>query len=213
MKKFLSTLLAAVMFSSAVRASSVEVFPNGFLDLQKAGTAANLPTTSPVPPDGGTFSEYYATDTGALYVWNPSTAAWVQQGSAAPLAETALFTAPNLTRTYLLSAVAGFVVTLPAATGSGNSLSFVVKTTLTSGAYEISCAGSDTMGGTIIASKSTTSTPYQATAGTTVNVTLTNATVGAGIKGDRVVLKDVAAGLWEVEGTTWVTGTVATPFS
>ncbi len=59
----------------------------------------------------------------------------------------------------------------------------------------------------------TTPTPYQATLGTTVNVSLTFTTVGGGIKGDNLVFTDVAPNVWEVQGTTWVTGTVATPFS
>lgn len=190
-----------------------EIFPNSYKDIVQAGLDANKPTTPNVPPDGSGFTFYYATDTGILYVYDPKAAAWVTRSPGSPQTYTAAAAPANATQTYLVSAVAGFTVTLPAATGTGNRLKFVVKTTLTSGSYEWSCSGSDTMGGTIIASKSTTPTPYQATAGTTVNVTLAFTTVGAGLKGDVVEFQDIASGLWNVQGHTWVTGTVATPFS
>lgn len=178
------------------------------------GLAANRPTT----PDYSTSLRrpcfFYATDTLQLSMYDFTNAAWRNVGAAAPvtaLATYAVPVAPN--QTVYLSAVAGFTSTLPAATGSGNVVEFVVKTTLTSGAYAIAVTGSDTIGGTIIASKTTTATPYYATPGTTVAITLTFTTVGAGIKGDRIRLKDVASGVWEVDGNTWVSGTVATPFS
>lgn len=43
------------------------------LSLFTSGLAANLPTSVDIPSIPRT---YYATDTNAVYVWNPSTAAW-----------------------------------------------------------------------------------------------------------------------------------------
>jgi hypothetical protein len=193
------------------------------LSLFNYGLAANRPTTpdagvsSVASPIGGTSAGpsgvyYYATDTGVLSMY--VNGAWVNVLSPVVTPVTATFAIPVKPYQILfLNAVAGFVATLPTATGSGNTVEVVVKTTLTSGVYEISVTAGDTLGGTIVASKGTTPTPYQATIGTTLNVSLTNAAVGGGIKGDNLVFTDVAPNVWEVQGNTWVTGTVATPFS
>lgn len=178
------------------------------------GLAANRPTTPEYATGLRRPCFYFATDTLNLSMYNFAGAAWVNVGAATPitaLATLAVPVAPN--QTVYLSAVAGFTSTLPTATGSGNVVEFVVKTTLTSGSYVIATTSGDSVGGTIIASKTTTATPYQATLGTTVTTTLAFTTVGAGIKGDRIRYKDVAANVWEVDGNTWLTGTAATPFS
>lgn len=189
------------------------IFPNSFLDAIQSGLDANLPTTPNAPAGHTAF--YYATDTLILYAWDPTAAAWVKPAQGAVVKTvTATYAVPVLPKQILyLNAAAGFVSTLPTATGSGNEVIAVVKTTLTSGAYEFSVTSGDSLAGTVYASKSTTPTPYQATLGTTANVTLTYTTVGAGIKGDYLRFRDVAANVWEVIGHTWVSGTVATPFS
>jgi hypothetical protein len=196
---------------------------NLLLSLFTYGLAANRPTTpdlgvsSVATPLGGTSNGpsgvyYYATDTGVLSMF--VNGAWVNVLAPTVLDVTATYAIPvKPYQVLMLDAVAGFVATLPTATGSGNTVDVGVKTTLTSGAYEVSITSGDSLAGTIVASKSTTPTPYQATLGTTHNVTLTNATVGAGIKGDWLTFTDVAPNVWEVQGNTWVTGTVATPFS
>ncbi len=196
---------------------------NLLLSLFNYGTAALRPTvpalgvSSVATPLGGTSNGpsgifYFSTDVGTLSTY--VNGAWVNVNTPTITDVKATFAIPvQANQLLLLDAVAGFVSTLPIATGSGNVVEVQVKTTLTSGAYEVSVTSGDSLAGTIIASKSTTPTPYQATQGTTVNVTLTNATVGAGIKGDYLCFTDVAANVWEVQGNTWVTGTVATPFS
>jgi hypothetical protein len=179
--------------------------------LQQVGLAAARPV-APSESPAGTFLTYFATDTGAYSIWNGT--AWVPLSSGVVTNVKATYAIPVLPKqTLYLDAVAGFVATLPVATGSGNVVDAVVKTTLTSGAYEFSVTSGDSIAGTVIASKTTTPTPYSATLGTTANVSLTFTTVGAGIKGDQLSFKDVAPNVWEVLGHTWVSGTVASPFS
>jgi hypothetical protein len=120
-------------------------------------------------------------------------------------------------RTNLLSAVAGFTVTLPAAKGTGNTYRFLVKTTLTSANYIIKVANStDVMVGGIlindIGDTSAATADFFPTASTSDTITLPFAT-GAGKAGDWVELEDYAAGFWAVRGQVQGMTDPATPFS
>jgi hypothetical protein len=120
-------------------------------------------------------------------------------------------------RTNLLSAVAGFATTLPAAKGTGNTYRFLVKTTLTSGTYVIKVANStDVMVGGIlindIGDTSAATADFFPTAATSDTITMTQS-IGGGKAGDWVELEDYAAGFWAVRGVLQGVTDPATPFS
>ena len=111
-----------------------------------------------------------------------------------------------------LNRAGGIAVTLPAATGSGTKLHFIVGTTFTSDAT-IKVVGDDIMTGTAINLQDAANTVVGwETAADTDTITLDGSTTG-GIKGDSIELVDVAADLWWVRIIGSATGTEATPFS
>jgi len=117
-------------------------------------------------------------------------------------------------RTVLLDRAAGIAVTLPAATGSGNSYKFFVATTITSNSTTIKVAdATDIMAGVaIVANDSDASASIFETAADSDTITFNGGTTG-GIKGATVELQDVASNLWSVRVIGAATGTEATPFS
>lgn len=116
-------------------------------------------------------------------------------------------------RTVVLDRAAGQAVTLPAATGSGNTYKFFVATTITSNATTIKVVGDDTMAGAaIVANDTDNSASVFETAATSDTISFNGSTTG-GIKGATVELQDVAADLWSVRVVGAATGTEATPFS
>jgi hypothetical protein len=131
--------------------------------------------------------------------------------TAATLAVTA---AAHSGRTVLLDRAAGQAVTLPAATGTGNSYRFFVLTTITSNSTTIKVADStDVMAGVaIVANDSDASASIFETASTSDTITFDGSTTG-GIKGATVELQDVATNLWSVRVIGAATGSEATPFS
>ena len=117
-------------------------------------------------------------------------------------------------RTVLLDRAAGQALTLPAATGTGNSYKFFVATTITSNSTTIKVANAtDVMAGVaIVANDTDNSASIFETASTSDTITFNGGTTG-GIKGATVELQDVASGLWSVRVVGAATGTEATPFS
>lgn len=117
-------------------------------------------------------------------------------------------------RTVLLDRAAGQALTLPAATGSGNSYKFFVATTITSNATTIKVAdATDIMAGVaIVANDSDASASIFETAADSDTISFNGGTTG-GIKGATVELQDVAANLWSVRVVGAATGGEATPFS
>ncbi len=119
-------------------------------------------------------------------------------------------------RTILLSLLAGFTVTLPAATGNGDRYHFKVGIVLTSGNYIVQVASSsDTMAGPISMVDTDTNDNMEgfAASGTSDTVTLNVTTTGGLTIGDWFELVDVAANLWHVSGQLTGSGDLATPFS
>lgn len=109
-----------------------------------------------------------------------------------------------------LNLAAGQTITLPAASGSGNKFTFFIGTTVTSDTVIQVANAADTMAGSVIVD-GTTSTMFQ-TAATSDTMTLDGSTTG-GVLGTQVVLEDVAANVWMVNGMLNGSGTEATPFS
>lgn len=121
----------------------------------------------------------------------------------------ALTAALHANRTMLLDLVGGFTTTLPAATGTGNVYTFVVKTVST--AYVINTAGSDVYNGSILICALPITTGYASTAGT--HITLNGTTKGGLTIGDSFQVQDIAAAVWAVSGQLTGSGTIVTPFS
>lgn len=118
-------------------------------------------------------------------------------------------------RTILQNAAAGCAVTLPAATGSGDVYRINVKTTITSVGLVISASpGTDVFLGKAWAFSDNAAQAVIAwhPAATDNTITLNGTTTG-GYLGDEITIRDVAAGVWEVQMYIKQTGTEATPFS
>lgn len=115
-------------------------------------------------------------------------------------------------KTITLNRAGGIAVTLPAATGSGTKLRFIIGTTFTSSAT-IKVVGDDTMTGQALFAQDSgdTSVMFE-TASDTDTITFNGTTTG-GYKGTLVVLEDIAADLWYVNVIGSATGVEATPFS
>ncbi len=112
-----------------------------------------------------------------------------------------------------LNRAAGVAVTLPAATGSGTRLQFIVGTTVTSVGTTIKVTGNDIMTGLALLAQDVADTAVGfETAADSDTITLNGTTTG-GIKGDSIELIDIAADLWWVRMVGAATGTEATPFS
>ncbi len=113
-------------------------------------------------------------------------------------------------RVILLSLLAGFTSTLPAATGTGSIYYFMVGIINTSAAYVFVTTGSDVFnGGYFNAIGGNTGGKYFAS---TVNKTLTwdgnGNNKGGGAIGDWVEFIDIATGIYAVSGSTVASGGV-----
>lgn len=116
--------------------------------------------------------------------------------------------------TCVFDVASGATVTLPPATGSGARFEFFVKTTVTSNSAKVQVTGDDTMSGVAVVATDNAADAVIAfeTAVDSDTITLNGSTTG-GIKGDRIVLQDVAADLWMINAITSATGVEVTPFS
>ena len=130
------------------------------------------------------------------------------------LTASATLSAYHADATVVVNAAAGLTLTLPAASGTGLAFDIVIGTTVTSNSVAIKVANaSDVMTGLAVqaADAGATASAWE-TAATDDTITFNGTTTG-GIKGDRVILKDIAANLWSVTVIGAATGTEATPFS
>lgn len=108
----------------------------------------------------------------------------------------------------------GTAITLPAATGSGTSLKFIIGTTITSVGTTIKVVGDDTMTGTAwFSSDNAADAVTSFEAGATADTITLNGTTSGGYKGDIIELIDIAADLWSVRVMAQATGVEVTPFS
>lgn len=115
-------------------------------------------------------------------------------------------------KTVTLNRAAGIATTLPAATGSGTRLRFIVGTTFTSSAT-IKVTGDDIMTGFALYAQDSADTAVMfETAADTDTITFNGTTTG-GYKGTIVELEDIAADTWYVSVRGSATGVEATPFS
>lgn len=107
----------------------------------------------------------------------------------------------------------GIAVTLPAATGSGLKLMFILGTTITSSATTIKVTGNDIMLGNAMmcADGGDTVVGFEC-ASDTDTISFNGSTTG-GIKGDKIELVDIATDTWFVKVRGSATGSEDTPFS
>lgn len=119
-------------------------------------------------------------------------------------------------RTMKLDTLTGSVATLPAATGSGLSYSFIVSVLATSNSHVIKVANtSDAMQGFVFSRDDTSdnAVSFFAVAGTSDTITLNRTTTGSVVVGESITITDFAANRYQVEGFIANSGTPATPFS
>lgn len=115
-------------------------------------------------------------------------------------------------RMVVLDRAAGIAVTLPAATGSGDTYRLYVKTTFTSSAT-VKVVGNDIMQGAafLLQDAADTAVAFE-TAADSDTITFNGTTTG-GLIGAQVELVDVSADTWAVHVRSAATGVEATPFS
>lgn len=116
--------------------------------------------------------------------------------------------------TVVASRAAGITMTLPKALGHGTEFDIFVGTTITSNNLIIQTAdGVDILSGVCLMGQDggDTSVVFE-TAADSDTITMNGSTKG-GIKGDRIKIKGVQAGVWAVQVIASGTGTEVTPFS
>jgi hypothetical protein len=111
----------------------------------------------------------------------------------------------------MLHRAAGVAATLPPATGSGNRYEFIVRTSVTSNQYRIDAAGTDKISG--LAHVLGSAAALFAANGAANNRIDMNGSTTGGLLGSRVVIDDVAPGLWSAVVEAAGSGTAATPFA
>lgn len=172
----------------------------------KAGDTVPIINTA----SGGSLRGATAT---AAQVW----AQYYQAGGA-----TKTLAAADAGSTTRLDTAAGTVVTLPAATGTGNTYRFLTTVIATSNSHKIQVASAtDFMIG--ILSELSDDTPptikgwVAANSGTVATnsdtITMNRSTTGSTVVGEWIEVEDVATATWAVRGLIAGTGTEATPFS
>jgi len=109
---------------------------------------------------------------------------------------------------------AGVVVTLPAATGTGDVYNFYVNTTVTSNSYKIQVANATDVICGLAFGDDGDGEPANAWASGASSDTITmDGSTQGGLKGDSIEIIDVATGLFSCKVFITQTGTEATPFS
>jgi len=118
-------------------------------------------------------------------------------------------------RTVTISSAAPIAVTLPAATGTGNTYRFVFEVAATGTTSSIKCVGTDDFAGMLaVFDTSATDITAIAFAATATDDTMAfDGTTRSGVLGTIVELIDVATGHWAGGIRGPATGSYATPFS
>ena len=105
------------------------------------------------------------------------------------------------------------IVTLPAASGTGDTYTFFMAVAATGTESTIKVANAtDVMKGVVWAATTTSDNAEAFITTATSDSIEMNGTTKGGVIGDRYELTDIATGVWSVKGFTAPTGTEATPF-
>lgn len=140
-------------------------------------------------------------------------------GQAASLAagSTKTLTTADNGKTILLNALAGSVVTLPAASGSRTKFRFLVSVLATSASHKVQVAnGTDVMIGIISGTRVDSGNAVLgfAAQSTSDTITLNRSTTGSVTLGEWITVEDISSGVWAVAGVLSATGAAfATPFT
>jgi len=128
-------------------------------------------------------------------------------------AATALTNQLHNRRTLVSTNTTGVAITLPAATGSGDVYEINFGATIASGSQTIVVTGNDTFFGLALGldGDGVPANAWSPVAGDN-RMTLDGSTRG-GVKGDKIILTDLAADVWGVQARLQQSGTEATPFS
>lgn len=118
-------------------------------------------------------------------------------------------------RTTVFSLAAGFAITVPAASGTGNKYRFVSGIALTGDTTITAPSGTILKGAVLInnSGDTTAATADVYPAGSSDEVITFDASEGAGKVGDYVELEDIASGVYAVSGLFTAMHDPATPFS
>lgn len=118
-------------------------------------------------------------------------------------------------KTIKLDTLTGSAITLPAATGSGTFIRFIVTVLATSNSHTITCATGDKYQGIIHTGDDTAANEqwFAAVAGTSTIITLNRSTTGSVTVGEWIEVEDIATNRWQVRGFVTNTGSAATAFS
>lgn len=111
----------------------------------------------------------------------------------------------------VMNRAAGCAATLPAATGSGNRYEFIGQVDA-SGNQVVAAAGADIMAGVAYLGNDSAGASVFYTGAATDTITLNGSTKG-GYAGWRVIVDDIASGLWAVMVMSEASGAEETPFS
>lgn len=114
-----------------------------------------------------------------------------------------------------LNRAAGIAVTLPAASGSGAEYKFIIGTAVTSNSTTIKVANSsDVMTGhAIIESDNASDACIAFKVGASDDTITMDGSTKGGLKGDMIIIRDIAANLFHVQMIASATDSEATPFS
>lgn len=119
----------------------------------------------------------------------------------------------HVNRLVVLNRALGIAVTLPAATGTGDTYTFMVGIAISGGSTTITSSGTDYYCG-LVSSATTTfgANDIQAAGGTNHVLTMNGGTTG-GLVGSWVCFQDALAGYWYISGRLIGSGTLATSLS
>lgn len=116
-------------------------------------------------------------------------------------------------RVVRIASAAPIVVTLPAASGTGDTYTFFMAVAATATESTIKVANAtDVMKGVVWAATTSSDNAEAFIATATSDSIEMNGTTKGGVAGDLYVLRDMATGVWSVSGFTAPTGSEATPF-
>lgn len=116
-------------------------------------------------------------------------------------------------RIVRIATAAPIIVTLPAASGTGDTYTFFMAVAATGTESTIKVANAtDVMKGYVWAATTSSDNAEAFITTATSDSIEMNGTTKGGVAGDIYVLRDIASGVWSVQGYTAPTGTEATPF-
>jgi len=125
---------------------------------------------------------------------------------------TETLTVADCGQTQLWDTITGSVVTLPAATGSGCTFSFLVTVSNTSGDHSVVVVGNDEFVGGLISVGTTAdqSDAFTAAVGGGIDAIQMNGTTEGGLLGTWITVQDIAADTWGLSGIVISTDASAT---